>query len=143
MKKLFCIIIIAAIIAGITACSDNSSSSSGATATLKAGKKVEIYYFHFTRRCATCMKVETVSKEVLETQYPEQVKKGDIFFQSVNLDEKDGATLGEKFKIEGQTLIVICGNKSIDLTEKAFMYAVTAPEKLKAEINKAIEEVMK
>jgi len=143
MKKLFCIIVLVAIIAGITACSDNSSSSSGVTATLKAGKKVEVYYFHFTRRCATCNKVETVSKEALETQYPEQLKKGDIFFQSVNLDEKEGETLGKKYKIEGQTLIVICGDKSVDLTEKAFMYAVSDPVKLKAEINKAIEEVSK
>ena len=143
MKNNFYIIVLVAIIAGITACSGNSSSSSGATATLKAGKKVEVYYFHFTRRCATCNKVETVSKEALETKYPEQLKKGDIFFQSVNLDEKEGETLGKKYKIEGQTLIVICGDKSVDLTEKAFMYAVSAPEKLKAEINKAIEEVVK
>ena len=106
-------------------------------------KKIEVYYFHFTRRCMTCNNVEKVSKEAVETQYAEKVKKGEITFKSVNLDEKDGEAIGAKYKIEGQTLIIICGDKRVDLTDKGFMYANNSPEKLKAAIKKAIDGMIK
>lgn len=105
--------------------------------------KIEVYYFHFTRRCMTCQNVENVSKKAVETLYPEQVKKGEITFQSVNLDEKEGEAIGAKYKIEGQTLIIISGDKKVDLTDKGFLYANNNPEKLKAEIKKAIDGMIK
>lgn len=105
--------------------------------------KIEVYYFHFTRRCTTCINVEKVSKEAVETQFSEQVKSGDITFKSVNLDEKDGEAIGKKYKIEGQALIVIAGDKRVDLTDKGFMYANESPDKLKAEIKKAIDNLRK
>lgn len=106
-------------------------------------KQVDVFYFHFSRRCATCLNLEKVAKESVETLYPEQVKKGEITFQSVDLDEDAGEALGKKYNIEGQTLIVICGDKRVDLTDKGFLYANSKPEKLKEEIKKAVEEVGK
>jgi len=105
--------------------------------------KIEVYYFHFTRRCMTCQNVENVSKKAVETLYPGKVKSGDISFRSVNLDEKAGEAIGAKYKIEGQALIIICGSKHVDLTEKGFMYANDKPEKLTAEIKKAVDEMLK
>ena len=107
------------------------------------GNKIEVYYFHFTRRCMTCNNVETVSKEAVEQQYAEKVKAGEISFKSVNLDEKEGEALGAKLKVEGQTLLIVSGDKRVDLTDKGFMYANNSPDKLKAEIKKAIDEMLK
>jgi hypothetical protein len=106
-------------------------------------KKIEVYYFHFTRRCMTCTNVEKVSKEAVEQQYADKVKAGEISFISVNLDEKDGEAIGAKYKVEGQTLLIASGEKRVDLTEKAFMYANNSPEKLKKEIKKAVDEMLK
>jgi hypothetical protein len=106
-------------------------------------KKIEVYYFHFTRRCMTCTNVENESKKAVETLYPEQVKKGEITFKSVNLDEKEGEALGAKLKVEGQTLLIVSGDKRIDLTDKGFLYANNSPEKLKAEIKKTIDGMLK
>ena len=106
-------------------------------------KKVEVYYFHFTRRCMTCNNVEKVSKNAVETLYPQQVKSGDVFFKSVNLDEKEGEAIGAKYKIEGQTLVVIAGDKRVDLTDKGFLYANDSPQKLKTEIKKAVDGLLK
>jgi hypothetical protein len=105
--------------------------------------KIEVYYFHFTRRCMTCQNLENVSKKAVESLYPVQLKKGEISFQSVNLDEKAGEALGTKYKIEGQTLIVISGDKRVDLTDKGFLYANNSPEKLIAEIKKTIDGLLK
>ena len=103
--------------------------------------KIEVYYFHFTRRCMTCNAVEDVSKEAISTFYPTQFKKGQITFKSVNLDEKTSDVLAKKCKTEGQALLVISGSKRIDLTEQGFMYAKSNPEKLKAELKKTIDSL--
>jgi len=116
---------------------------SGVFAGNPAAKKIEVYYFHFTRRCMTCNNVEKVSKEAVEQQYAEKVKAGEITFKSVNLDEKEGEAIGAKLKVEGQTLLIVSVDKRVDLTDKGFMYANNSPDKLKAEIKKAIDDMLK
>ena len=131
MKKSFLLFLATLFVAGLFAANPDPA------------KKIEVYYFHFTRRCMTCNNVEKVSKNSLESLYPEKMKSGQITFQSINLDEKAGEAIGAKYKIEGQTLIVISAGKSVDLTEKGFLYANDSPDKLKAEIKKAVEGLSK
>ena len=100
--------------------------------------KVEVYYFHYSRRCATCNAVEEVSKKTISESFASQFKKREITFKSVNLDEKSSVALAKKCKAEGQALLIVSNGKRVDLTDKAFMYAKSNPEKLKAEIKKAI-----
>jgi hypothetical protein len=104
--------------------------------------KVEVYYFHFTRRCVTCQAVETETKTAISALYPTQAKKGLITFTAVNLDEKKSEALAKKCKAEGQALLVISGGKRIDLTEQGFMYAKSSPNKLKAELKKTIDPLL-
>lgn len=106
-------------------------------------QKVEVYYFHFTHRCVTCQVVEDETLKALPLLYPKLFKAGKITFSSVNLDESESKTLAEKCKAEGQSLLIISGNKRMDLTDKAFMYAKNDPEKLKIEIKKAIDSLIK
>ncbi len=104
---------------------------------------VEVYYFHFSRRCATCQAVEKESEKAIAALYPAQYKSGKITLKSVNLDEDGSKALAEKCKADGQALLVISGNKRFDLTDKAFMYARTSPEKLKKELKKIIDPLIK
>lgn len=105
--------------------------------------KIEVYYFHFTHRCTTCETVEAEAKKDIIALYPKLFKAGKITFASINLEEKNSKTLAEKHNVEGQSLLIISGDKKIDLTDKAFMYAVNSPEKLKAEIKNAIDGLIK
>ncbi|MEI6556231.1 MAG: nitrophenyl compound nitroreductase subunit ArsF family protein [Paludibacter sp.] len=107
--------------------------------SLQAVTKVEVYYFHYSRRCITCQAVENETLKSIQQLYPEQFKKGLITFKSVNLDEKNSEDLAKKCKAEGQALLVISGGKRIDLTEQGFMYAKSQPDKLKAELKKTID----
>jgi hypothetical protein len=143
MKKIIGLLFLLAMVTGHNSCNAKNSSASDGSPSIGAGKNITVYYFHFTRRCMTCNNVEKVSKEAVETQFAPQVKSGEISFKSVNLDEKDGEAIGAKYKIEGQTLIIISGDKRVDLTDKGFMYANDSPEKLKAEIKKAVDGMMK
>jgi hypothetical protein len=143
MKRISSFLLLVIMTTSIYACTGSSSTSPNGPSSLAPGKKVEVFYFHFTRRCTTCNNVEKVSKDAVETQFAAQVKNGEITFKSVNLDEKDGEAIGAKYKIEGQTLIVISGGKRADLTDKGFMYANDSPDKLKAEIKKAVDGFLK
>ena len=111
--------------------------------SIQAANKVEVYYFHFTRRCVTCQAVETETMKSIQKLYPVQYKKGLISFKSINLDESSSATLAGKCKAEGQALLVISGGKRIDLTEKGFMYAKSKPAKLNEELKKVIDSFIK
>lgn len=111
--------------------------------SLQAIAKVEVYYFHYTRRCVTCQAVETETLKSIQVLYPLEFKKGLITFKSVNLDEKTSDSLAKKCKAEGQSLLVISGSKRFDLTEQGFMYAKSSPEKLKADLKKTIDPLLK
>jgi hypothetical protein len=103
--------------------------------------EVFVYYFHYTRRCATCKAVEEVTENSLKELYPDHVESGSVVFLSVNLDEAENNSLAEKLKISGQTLLMVKGEKQVDLTNQAFMYARTKPEKLKTEIETAFRRL--
>ncbi len=105
--------------------------------------KVQVYYFHYERRCATCIAVEEETRKALVELYPTFVKKGNITFQSVNLEEKSGEALANKLKVAGQSLIIVKGDQIADLTEKGFLYAKSEPEKLRAEIKKEVDALLK
>lgn len=143
MKKMISFFVAVMLASGLYACTGTTTSQSDPAANLAPGNKVEVLYFHFTRRCMTCNNVEKVSKDAVENQFADKVKSGEVTFRSINLEEKEGETAGAKYKIDGQSLVVVCGDKKVDLTEQGFMYANNKPEKLKAEIKKAVEGMLK
>lgn len=102
---------------------------------------VNIYYFHFTRRCATCMAVEENARKALEALYPNEVKTGDYTFSSLNLDETTSKEITDRLGVGGQSLMVVHGDKKIDITGAAWM-AAHDPEKMKSEIKSGIEKVL-
>jgi hypothetical protein len=113
------------------------------TTGIYAGGKVEVFYFHYTRRCATCQAVETETLKILQQLYARQLKEGKLSFSSVNLDEKNSLKLAERCKADGQMLLIVNDNKRVDLTEVGFMYALNKQEKLKLALKKAIDPLLK
>lgn len=107
-----------------------------------ANNKIEVFYFHYTRRCITCNAVEEVTKTTIAELYPEQSKQGKIKFTSVNLDEKSSKEIAQKCKADGQALIIMGKGKRTDLTQSGFMNARSKPEALKEEIKKTIDPLL-
>jgi hypothetical protein len=102
----------------------------------KETSEVKACYFHATRRCVTCQAVEAVTKEALKEYYGEKVP-----FQSIDNDKDGQNLLIKKFKISGPTLLIVKGDKMINLTQEAFMNARTNPDKLKTKIKSAIDSM--
>ena len=103
-----------------------------------SNEEVSVTYFHFTRRCATCMAIESESLKLIESLYSDHYNAGKITFLSYNLDESDSEIAAKKYKISGQSLLVIKGSNIKDLTKEGFMYARTNPAKFHSELEKAI-----
>lgn len=104
-------------------------------------QNVAVYYFHFTRRCATCLAVEENARKAIEALYPSEVKSGEYSFASLNLDEAGTKGIADKLGVGGQTLLVVRGEKKVDITSAAWMSAHD-PDKMKAEIKSGIDKVL-
>ena len=64
MKKIILVsVVILSVVALFTANAGNSAANSNSATSSVA--KVEVYYFHFTRRCVTCQAVETESQKAI------------------------------------------------------------------------------
>ncbi len=140
MKKFILTIFILSLVAMQYPCNAQDSQVQSGNQEMKTAE-LGVYYFHFERRCNTCINVETNSKKAVEELYPEQVKSGEYFFQSVNLDEKSGKETGDELGIGMQALVVVHGDKKVDITGEGFMY-VDNYERLKSEVKKAVEKAL-
>lgn len=140
MKRI--IMITFAIMMALSSFTCNAQSSKKQNLPKVSEQKIEVYYFHFTRRCPTCMAVESESKKDLSVLYPEQVNKGVITFKSINLDDKSSEAIARKCQASGQSLLIISGKKRTDLTSEGFMYARNTPGKLKQKIKSTIDPLL-
>jgi hypothetical protein len=139
MKRVILFVSVLAIVVGSIACS-NQGNKKEVTQAINTSD-VNVYYFHFTRRCATCLAVEENARKAVEELYPNEVKTGEYSFTSLNLDEASTKEIADKFGVGGQSLIVVCGVKKIDITSAAWMSAHD-PDKMQVEIKSGIDKVL-
>lgn len=137
MKTLRLLVVFAVLVPFYAATAQNGSSKA------VDSPKIEAYYFHFTSRCMTCRTVEERAQENLKDLYPEMWKNGTLTFTAANLNEKEGERLAKKLGVSGQTLMIAKGKKQINITNEAFLYAVTNPEKYKKVIKEKVDELLK
>ncbi|MBN1252868.1 MAG: hypothetical protein JXR51_04980 [Bacteroidales bacterium] len=143
MKQIVSILFAMLAIFNTTACNNTPKSENIISDNDKELKVIEVYYFHYTRRCITCNAVEKITLDALKEYFAKEVDSGKIVFKSINLDDKVNEALAEKLKISGQTLMFIAGNNKINLTNDGFMYAKNNPDKLKAKVKSVIDKMMK
>jgi len=98
---------------------------------------VKVYYFHATRRCVTCQAVEAVSKKAIKEYYGDKV-----IFESINGEKAQNKKLVAKYKISGTALLVVNGDKIMNLTNDAFLNARNNPDKLKSKLKSTIDSMM-
>lgn len=104
---------------------------------------VEVYYFHMTLRCTTCKTVEAEARKNVEILYADQVKSGKISFTALNLEEATGKAMGEKLGVNSQTLLIVKGDKKVNITNEGFLYAVSQPQKFTEVMRAKIDSLIK
>lgn len=133
MKNLFSIV---SLILLFTACGSKGNKTAEATASNISIEidtaETTVLYFHSNHRCATCMAVENVTKESLSENMP---------FYSIDITLDENKELVKQYGVAGQTLLIVKGEQKVNVTNEAFMFARSNPEKVKTTINSAINSL--
>jgi ABC-type glycerol-3-phosphate transport system substrate-binding protein len=136
MKTLKMIILMVMVI-GFTACGSAQTNQDEDIAIDSSSGNVEVFYFHFSRRCATCKIVEEVTKTTIDELYGNKVK-----YSAMNLEDAEGKLKGGELGISGQTVLIVSGDTRINITNEGFMNARTKPEIYKQLIKEKIDPLL-
>lgn len=105
---------------------------------------VEVLSFHTKKRCPTCIAIERLTREVVETQFAEPLADGSLVFRVVDISQDEA--LADRYEVTWSSLFVNKhkdGRERVnDLTKFAFANARTNPEKFKAELMAQIEKLL-
>ncbi len=69
--------------------------------------QVKAYYFHWTARCKTCLKIEKYTKEVFDSNFAEFLTSGEITWQAVNVEEPANEHFVKDYKLTSSSLVLV------------------------------------
>jgi len=73
---------------------------------LTGATKVQVFLFHATQRCPTCIRIGKLAKATVEERFAEQLKSGKIEFREINIDLPENKALAEKFQATGSAFYI-------------------------------------
>ena len=71
-----------------------------------ASPSIVVYYFHGTRRCATCRKLEEYTHEAIMTAFAEDMKAGTIAWRAINTDEPEGEHYVKDYVLSTKSVVL-------------------------------------
>jgi hypothetical protein len=80
------------------------NSKSGETVQNKSADKVQVFLFHSTQRCATCIAIGKLAGETVNEFFQSELRDGKIEFREINIDLPENKELAQKFKATGSAL---------------------------------------
>jgi hypothetical protein len=69
--------------------------------------KVLAYYFHGTVRCMTCKKIESLSHDVVASDFAGQLKTGDLEWKVVNVDLPENEHFIKDYQLVTRSLVLV------------------------------------
>ncbi len=93
------ILSLAFLVAGMSASCSGQANEQNKLASVKKADDIQVYYFHYSRGCATCKAVESESKIALHELYGDKVG-----FLAYKLDEAEGKEKADELGVSSQTL---------------------------------------
>lgn len=115
MNNIFKVSILVIILLTLTACNKQSSaeqiidrSLNSNTDTKTAAKevydKIEVYYFHRTQRCVSCLAIgEKINKTMME-YYSTEIGNNKIDYREINIDSTENKEIAKKFQASASSL---------------------------------------
>lgn len=109
--------------------------------------RVEVVYFHRTQRCNTCLYAEAGIRYTVETYFTDELASGKVTFEVLNVEDKENATVVEKYGASYLTLLINTirnGTEHIEEVDEIW-YCIGDDEAfiktVKSEIEKSLSEV--
>lgn len=88
----------------LAAAATDSTESAASEAPL--ANHVQVYYFHRTLRCDTCLKFEAYADEALRSHFAEELSDRRLVWSVLDLDDESSATLVDAYDIFESSLVV-------------------------------------
>ncbi len=80
--------------------------SNTSTTPVTKADKVEVFLFHATQRCATCIAIGRLAGETVNEYFQSEIKDGKIEFKEINIDLKENKSVTDKFQASGSSLFL-------------------------------------
>lgn len=120
--------------------------SSQSTVVMPESDIVQVYLFHATQRCRTCISIGKLASETVNEFFQPELQAGKIEFREINIDLPENEALAEKFQASGSALYInnYAGGKD-NITEDTKVWRLTDDETgfksyLKGELDKLLGE---
>ncbi|MGD8719946.1 MAG: nitrophenyl compound nitroreductase subunit ArsF family protein [Candidatus Zixiibacteriota bacterium] len=68
--------------------------------------KVVVTYFYFGKRCAACQTIEALSREAVESGFPEEMAEGRVAWRAVNTDDAGNGRYIDDYELFAKAVIV-------------------------------------
>ncbi len=108
---------------------------------------IEVLYFHGKQRCKSCVSIELRTKEMLNTYFSQEMKKGKIVFKTIDFSLKENEPIADKYEIAFSSLLLVKyenGNETVkNLTDFGFSYAYKNPETFMEGLKEEIDNLLK
>ena len=72
----------------------------------QSADKVQVYLFHATQRCITCITIGKYAGETIDEYFQPELRDGKIEFREINIDLPENKELAQKFQASGSALFV-------------------------------------
>ena len=80
--------------------------SSEVVANNQKADKVEVFLFHATKRCITCITIGKLAGETVNEYFQPELRNGQIKFREINTDLSENKDLARKFQASGSSLFI-------------------------------------
>jgi len=64
------------------------------------------YYFHTSKRCAACQRLESWSESAIKSHFQEELGSGELQWKTVNVEKEGNRHFVQDFKLYAQSLVI-------------------------------------
>jgi hypothetical protein len=76
------------------------------TSLPKGAEKIEVFVFHATSRCISCINIGEYTKAVIEEKFSKELNSGKITFREVNIDLPENFKMAKDYGVSGSALYI-------------------------------------
>lgn len=125
-----------------------NSSSRAPTVSATIQSKIVAYYFHGTYRCPTCLAIEKHSREAVEQYFPQELQRGRLEFQAVNVETPEHRHYIQEYQLYGPSLILALfegdrQKKYKNLTDVLYQGKIRTFEEFSRYIRDEVQELLR
>lgn len=74
--------------------------------TISKADKVQVFLFHSTQRCVTCIAIGKLARETVDEYFKSELLDDKIEFREIDIDLSENKLLAQKFQASGSSLFI-------------------------------------